>query len=528
MHRPLKGANEREAGMTGRHTRRRITALGTVLAALGVSAPVAHAMSIQRVGPVASGYGLVATPDGGVARLTQYAYGSAINSQSVQLIDVREQVRTLRGPRGVATLDAKPTVLSDGTLAFEGLLLYDDAGRVRDRAPHMLVTFPRHSSARAVRLSDSTGDARWSPTAIAPDGVAWRARACSGLLSRTAPDGIETRIHLPPQRCRAEVVAGANGAFAFGPDGAVWFASLCQAWIARVPLVGRPRMWRLSGRPHCRASYDDFDALRQQHPRLLATQDGGVRFENGRIDARGRLRLDRSGILPDAITPDGAEWRVGAREIVRRGRDGRVTRTPVPDGDASLSGVPRQFAGAAIGPDGRLWYTSAVPADGLSFGWSNALMHVGAIDDSGRAVDQALPLEYAADVSMQPVASVRAVWLNATTAALRIGVRPLRMLANDAPTTRFLARRGATVWVQVRCSAPPPGTFCASTVKLFASWARIAVHRVRFAVPAGDARAIPLRLTARAMRRLRKQGHLDPYTAVDVGGGYVAGRIHIR
>ncbi|HET6448605.1 MAG TPA: hypothetical protein VFG31_05795 [Conexibacter sp.] len=512
--------------MTDRGARWAVATLASLLA-LGASAPVAHGLTVDRVGPVASGYGLSATPDGGVARLLSYEYGSAINAQGIQLFDTHGRIRTVHAPRGVAALDMRPTVVSDGSLAFEGLLLYDDAGRVRDRAPRMLVTIPRRGRVWAVRLSDSTGNASWSPTAIAPDGAAWRARVCSGLLSRTAPDGSETRIHLPPQRCRAEVVAGANGAFAFGPDGSVWFASLCQAWIARVPLVGRPRMWRLNRRPHCETGYDDFEALRQQHQRLLATPDGGVRFENGRIDARGRLRLDRSGILPDAIGPDGAEWRVGAHEVVRRARDGRVTRTPVPSGADALDGIPRQFAGAAIGPDSRLWYVSAVPADGLSLGWANALMHVGAIAADGRTVDEPLPAENGADVSA-PVAAAGAVWLNAPRAALRVAVRPPRgARAVEARVTRFLARRGATVWIQVRCDAPP-GTYCNSLVKLFASWARIAVHRVPFAVPAGEARAIPLELTARAMRRLRKQGHLDPYTAVDVNGGYLAGRIHVR
>ena len=323
-------------------------------------------------------------------------------------------------------------------------------------------------------------------------------------------------------------MAGNDSAFAFGPDGAVWFASLCQAWIARIPLVGRAHMWRLSGRRHCRPDDADFDWLRAPHPRLFATQGGGLRFEGGRIDARGRLRLDRSGILPDAIAPDGAEWRVNAHELVRRGRGGRVTRTGVPVGDELFGDGPRQFVGGAIGPDGRFWYLSAVPVDHQSGGWHNALTHVGAVDAAGHTIDMPLPRDNAADLSMQPVAAVGAVWLNAPNAALRVGVRPLRGLRQpEARVTRFLARRGPTVWVQVRCRAPP-GTYCSSLVKLFGSWAKIAVHRVRFVVPAGEARAIPLTLTRRAMARLRKQGHLDPYTAIDVGGGYIAGRIHVR
>lgn len=512
--------------MTGRRAGSVLAMLLVVLMALGAGAVTAPAISIERVGPAESGYGIVAMPGGGVARLMSYAYSPSINAQSIQRIDVRGRVHTVWMPRGIASLGAYPTVLTDGSLAYPGTFFYIENGD--GRASAALVSVPRVGRARFVRLSDSTGDRGWSPTAVAPDGAAWRARACSGLLSRTAPDGAETRIHLPPRRCRAETVAGDNSAFAFGPDGSVWFASLCQAWIARVPLVGRAHMWRLPARRHCTPDEDAFEWLRAPHPRLLATQDGGVRFEDGRIDARGHLRLDRSGLLPDAIAPDGAEWRVNAREIVRRGRGGRVTRTSVPVGDEPFGDGPRQFVGGAIGPDGRLWYLSAVPVDHQSGGWHNALMHAGAIDAAGRAVDAALPRDDAADVSMQPVAAARAVWLNAPTVALRISVRPPRGSREaQARVTHFLARRGATVWIQVRCSAPP-GTFCSGVVKLFASWARIAVHRVRFAVPAGEARAIPLRLTRRAIARLRKQGHLDPYTAIDVGGGYIAGRIHVR
>jgi len=514
--------------MKGRGGRRAPAALGLVLAALAAVAPGAPGVTIERVGPVASGYGLMATADGGVARLLSYDEDAAVNAQRLQRIDRRGRVRTFRAPRGVLLFSGSPAVLTDGSLAFEGVQLYDDAGRLRNRAPHVLVAFPHRGSVRAVPLSGSSGDASWSPTAIAPDGAAWRARVCSGLLSRTAPNGGETRIHLPPVHCRAEVVEGYDSAFAFGPDGAVWFASLCQAWIARVALVGRPRMWRLSRRPGCESGVDDFEALRPQHPRLLATRDGGLRFENGGIDAHGRLRLDRSGLPPDAIGPDGAEWRVGARAIVRRGRDGRVTRTRVSAGVDPYGDAPRQFTGGTVGPDGRLWYLSAVPVDELSLGWHTAFVHVGAVDAHGRAVDRALPPEYGADIA-GPVAGAGAVWLNDLRAALRVAVRPSRAdRREEATATRFLARRGATVWIQLRCRAAP-GTFCSNLVSLDGSDGRVAVHRARFAIPAGEARAVPFRLTARALKRLGRAGRLDAFADVQDGGGGVRGwPIHVR
>jgi len=457
-----------------------LATLGLVLAVCAAGS-VAQGMSIERVGPPSPGYGVVAMPDGGVARLSIYDY--AANVQRIKLVAPSGSVRYIHGPRGVVALGTLPTVLADGSLAFGGELLYDDAGVVRDRTAHVLVTLPRRGPARAVRLSNSGADATWSATAIAPDGAAWRARVCGGLLSRTAPDGTETRIHLPPQRCRAEVVARHNAAFAFGPNGAVWVASLCQAWIARVPLVGRARTWRLSERPRCRTDYDE---LHQPPPRLLTTADGGLRFANGRIDSYGRLDLDSRGLVPDAIGPDGAEWRVTPRAINRRSRSGRVTRTSVPGGDEPFGDGPRQFVGGTIGPDGRFWYLSGVPVDEQSLGWHNAWMHVGAVDAAGHMVDQPLPDGEGADVAMQPVAAAGAVWLNAPRAALRVRVRPSGPPIPEARATHFLARRGATVWIQLRCNASP-GTFCNNVVGLSVSWGRVAVHRARFAIPGGGA-----------------------------------------
>ena len=192
-----------------------------------------------------------------------------------------------------------------------------------------------------------------------------------------------------------------------------------------------------------------------------------------------------------------------------------------------LADGARVVAGT-LGADGRFWYLTAVKAEYEKRGPDNVKVHVGATDADGALTDQALPASEGLAPLLVPSPD-GSVWLHSWRSLHHVDAvpSPSRGLPAQARVTRFLARRGATVWVQVRCSGPP-AAFCSSTVKLFASWARISVHRVRFAVPAGEARAIPLRLTGRAMARLRKQGHLDPYTAVDVGGGYVAGRIHVR
>ncbi len=505
-----------------------MSARATMLAVLALFACTAGAqgLTIRRVGPVGYGYGLTTLPDGGVARVLNYDYGSLGSAQTLERIAESGKVTDVLLPRGVVALST-PLTVADGSLALEGRAFYDAAGRLRDRSPALLVTVPRRGRPRVARLSDSVGDPSWSPTAIAPDGAAWRARVCSGLLSRTAPNGAETRIRLPPMRCRAEAVAGYNSAFAFGPDGSVWFASLCQAWIARVPLAGRARMWRLSRRPHCEFDYDDFDALRTLPPRLLATPDGGLRFENGRIDARGRLRLDHSGEVPDAVDPDGGEWRVHADAITFHGRRGLATRLSVPDDGVSYGDGPRQFVGGTIGPDGRFWYLSAVPADQLSLGWHNALMHVGAVDADGDVDDQALPRGRDSDVASQPVAAAHSVWLGAPDAALRVDVRPHGGRRMDPRVTSFLARRGATVWIQVACSAAP-GSFCTTRAGLLASWGSAVARHVHVEVPAGQARAIPLQLTRRAMRTLRRRGRLTPFATVDVGGGYTVQRIVVR
>jgi hypothetical protein len=358
----------------------------------------------------------------------------------------------------------------------------------------------------------------WDTTAIAPDGAVWRSLACRGVLSRTSPRGEERRIHLPPIRCHEAFRIGYGAAFAFGADGSVWFASLCQARIVRIPLVGPRREWRLARRRHCERSTDE---LVQLHPMLLATPDGGVRFEGGRIDGRGRLVHD-SAPLPDAVGSDGTEWRFEPDAITSRAPDGRVRRLPVPaEQDARI------IAGA-LGADGRFWYLSAATVSYERQGSYNVNAHVGVTDADGALTDRPLPPSDGLSPRLAPSPD-GSMWLLAGRSLQHVAAAPSPPLElrRQARVTRFLARRGATVWIQVRCSAPP-GTYCTSVAKLFASWARIAVHRVRFAVPAGEARAIPLTLTRRAMARLHKQGHLDPYTAIDVGGGYVAGRIHVR
>lgn len=222
--------------------------------------------------------GLVPSPDGTML-------GTLQSSAGIMRIDADGHMTAAailaRGATSYGPYGGAPTPLANGEMAFLADLFHGIDPRrmvLGTLAPGSMV--PRFSS---IPASGPYTD--WDTTAIAPDGAVWRSLACRGLLSRTSPSGRERRIDLPPIGCDDVFGIGYGAAFAFGADGSVWFASLCQARIVRIPLVGPRREWRLAPRRHCERSTDE---LVQHHPELLATPDGGVRFEGvASMDAAG-------------------------------------------------------------------------------------------------------------------------------------------------------------------------------------------------------------------------------------------------
>ena len=163
-------------------------------------------------------------------------------------------------------------------------------------------------------------------------------------------------------------------------------------------------------------------------------------------------------------------------------------------------------------------------------------VRIGAVDAGGAIVEQALPPAEPAPAS-EPMltelptlspASDGSLWM--TERSRRhvdlVRIRPAVPLPLGDPRARALrvvARDGARLWVQVACRARP-GLLCGGRLRL-----AHATGAAPFAIPDGEARAIQLRLSPRALERLRRVGRLDVLAeAYDRSGGVFDRRIHVR
>ncbi len=491
----------------------RVMMVGAVV--LTTAAPARAALTIQEIktptvpGALDPSYGgeMVETPDGSILRVLASTPGIARFDASGRATSTALPENA--SPDGGSNL---LTVLADGSTAFEGFDFFSRGGYGR----RLVRLSAAGGAVRSHQVAASGPYATWDPfaTAIAPDGSLWRSLACSGVLSQTRPTGVETRFHLRRRGCRNPVdgldVYGST--FAFGADGSVWFANLCQAQIVKIPLVGKRREWRLGRRPHCQI--DDDSRFQQRRP-ILPLPDGGLRFEHGHITPSGRLVRDRT-TVPDAITPDGAEWRVSASGIERR-KSGqvRLVTSPVAGG--------RQVIAWTAGADGRLWYLTARPVDEQSAGIQNADLHVGMLDARGNGTEQPIDPQDPYNVNIAPwlvVGADGAVWLGSSYSVFRVMTDPPLgpAAAPRARAIRLMGRRGATAWVQLSCRARI-GVYCVGSVKLASSTGRsLGGAAARFAVPGGERRTIPLTLASAVVRSLHRR-HRRATAVVTTHGG---------
>lgn len=493
-----------------------------VLAMLAAAAPASAGLTVRKLDlpQIPEGGDRVATaPDGSLLRL---AFGFSFGGEILVRVRLHGAPTSIPIPQGVFQNDGTLTILSDGAVAFVGTHLYDAKGNVLDHTYEELVTLPSGSRRpRTLRLADSGSSLGWGPIAVAPDGAIWRARTCGDILARTSSAGAETRIRLAPSPCPPYLQRQGAG-FVFGPDGAVWYVSPCQARVVRIPLVGPRREWRLPARPRCRPTWEQLDQLEQDHPRALPTADGGLRFEGGRIDRHGRLRLSRGETLPDAIAPDGTQWSWTHQQVEGRAPGGRVVRLTTPPDD------PSHFVAGAIGPDGRFWYLKGVVDDELSLGDHLGAVRVGVADMTGRVAEQLLPDDASGDVLPRILPGAAGnVWLAAPLTTLSVTLDAIGPARVRARATRVLARRRGTVWIQVVCAARP-GTFCVGSARLVGRSGRgLARSVATFAIPGGGGRAIPLTLTAGARRSLGR-GPLAARALVRIGGRIASTRVRLR
>lgn len=447
------------------------------------------------------GYGLVAEPGGGVLRV--------LAEPALQRIGARGDSSVLRYRSDLLAIHDTATILTNGSLA----LLAERRVDYRVVGMERIVVQRGSAEARTMRLP-SMGPGSIDTAAIAPDGAVWRSRACAGLVTRTAPDGRMRRYELPRVRCRLGDWDG-NTRFAFGPDGSVWYANLCHGRIVRFPLAGRRRTWRPLWVPDACDPYGD-DSLREPPPALLPLPDGGLRFERGRIDARGRMRLE-NGPAPDERAADGTEWFVGEQTVRRRARDGSVQRFTASQSDG------RRFIASTLGPDGRLWLLRARLADGLSAGYSNADPAVVVLGEQGFEDGQQLDGLRIGEVSPSLVPVADGVWSAAGWASVKLAADVGNARPATAQVTRVLVRRRAATWLQVAC-AGRPGTWCAGRVVLRGRRGARISSAERAVMPAGDRRAVRVTLGARARRALRG-GRLTATAVVRADGGRRTSRV---
>lgn len=377
--------------------------------------------------------------------------------------------------------------LADGSMAFAGWRgTQPVAVRVRPGQEPRIWVLP--ATARPVRAF-----------AIAADGATWMDDVCGKALVRMAPDNSVVRVPVPGIGCDSEGARERYPALAVGGDGAVWLAHLCEGRIVRVPLVGRPRHWRTASEPD---ACNDFASpgIRRLRVAIEPTAAGGLRFPGGVVDARGRVQK--------------RDW------------------VQFPDRLASTSG-----------PDARRWYVRAHyewhPQD--QFGWG---VKLGASNTNRPGDEQLLP-PFATARDREPVITRPpamtagpdgSVWLRThsrengryTTELVR--ATPIPPLAEAPPArasvVRVIARRGATAWLQLRCTSRS-GTYCTGSTTLAGDG--LARRPARFAIAGGLEGAVALGLGARARAMLRRHEAVDAAALVRMDDGTTSrARVRIR
>ena len=221
--------------------------------------------------------------------------------------------------------------------------------------------------------------------AAGPDGRTWVASRAAAEITRLAPDGSSSSIHLESGVDPYDIVRGPDGAMWFtehngsrigrltidgelsevylreqstptgitvGPDGALWFAQRGVGAIGRITPDGEITEWRT--------------ITPRAAPLSVTTgSDGAIWFTLTAANVIGRIALDgtmtefplpANASGPQWITtgPDGALWFTAraSNTIVRMTTEGTVSTYPVPTPGAGVNGI-------TAGPDGGLWFTES-------------------------------------------------------------------------------------------------------------------------------------------------------------------------
>lgn len=456
-----------------------------VLTVLLAPARAVGALATVERFPASSADGLAASPDGALWLTWN---GGALH------LGLRGEVQETLLPN-VYGLDWRVplTPLADGSMAYVA---------ERFAAPGVflpvLVRLSPDRSPRVTSLAPIEQEAVYGE-AIAPDGSVWIAHACADRLTHVAPDGAVTTVRLRHLGgCDGDrSLTESDSAVAIGGDGTVWLVNRCQGRVAKIPLVGAVREWRLLRA--CAGVRSDPTTMA-----IRPSDDGALRIPDAEIDRAGRLR-QKAGRPPDAVTRGDVRWWVQRAAIVRRAADGaRHIRV----------GGGRTILSWSVGPDERLWFVAGVVHDDVGSWWTTAA-EVGATDRDGHVDRQALTsMVPGSDVvfhspPLMTAAADGSLWITGYVAAGSPSTSILRLVPSDpAPRgsvrttpTRVLARRGPFVWLQLVCDARP-GAYCTGRAHLAGGRGGAAP----FAIPGREARPVRLVLGSAQRRTLRLRG----------------------
>ncbi len=276
-----------------------------------------------------------------------------------------------------------------------------------------------------------------SSIAAGPDGSIWFADG-SAKVGRLAPDGTTASFPLPADHPTASGLAA-------GPDGSAWFVT----WPSYDPAASAPSPTVAIGRVGVDGRVRLFPVPGASPGGLTVGADGSAWFADGATSGAAKVgRVAADGTVAEfalpadvvyvaqvAAGPDGSAWFVGGTDhsssvLGRVTAAGAVAEVPasLPDGpfnagaialvaapDGSLVVVgptraarvtpagdvsevfvaapDRGVQGAAIGPDGNLWFSEGVGPDSLASRVGRLDLGGGALDPGSRAIQaQAEPI----------------------------------------------------------------------------------------------------------------------------------------
>jgi virginiamycin B lyase len=415
--------------------------------------------------------------------------------------------QALGAPRvGAAVVPSQPIGLQEGT--HVSAMTTGPEGKLWFAGFHSGIQGDAHGVIGSVGLDGQVGEfplpfeGPVEGIAVGPDGNLWFTNLKSGEIGRISPAGQLEQYHLPQG-------SGGPTAIIEGPEEAMWYSE------PSVDAVGWFQTERIRNFSLAAGSKPDGLVVGPDHAVWVAETGTSriARIVDGVPPQE--FQLPNPAAQPEQIVvgPDNALWftEAGVPAIGRITTDGKVTEFPVP-GQAGTSQISH-------GPEGVLWY-------------SNLEGGIGSITTAGETARPECPLhacQYSiATLTQGPDGQL---WYGTGTYSPE-GGGGARLMASYAGSLvgRFSPApveveigthpspvRGRKTTIPLRCEGGIAGTSCEGVVRLYRHRALLAVRS--YSLQTGSARRVALRLSRRAMRELRREGHLRVRATASTGGG---------